>query len=126
MALLHYKMDNKNVPHDQLPNTSSKSVAKLFNTSWISNNLLFFFYIAFLAIIYIAYGHWTDKTIRNINKTEAKIKDLQFEYKTSKAAVMKAGEVKNIAIKANELGLEMSTTMPIEIQRDSIITETKD
>lgn len=119
-------MDNNTVPHEPSQNTASKSVAKLFNTSWIGKNLLFFFYIAFLAVLYIAYGHWTDRTIRDINKIEAKIKDLQFEYKTSKAAVMKAGEVKTIAAKANELGLEMSTTMPIEIERDSVNIELKD
>ncbi len=119
-------MDNNTVPQERATSTNAKSVAKLFNTSWIGNNLLYFFYLAFLAVIYIAYGHWTDKTIRNINKTEVKIKDLQFEYKTSKAAVMRAGEVKAIAAKAQELGLEMSTTMPVEIQRDSINTETKE
>ncbi|MFY8091603.1 MAG: FtsL-like putative cell division protein [Chitinophagaceae bacterium] len=117
-------MENNNKSNESVPHASQKSVVKLFNSSWIGNNLVFFFYIAFLSVIYIAYGHWTDKTIRNINKTEAKIKDLQFEYKTSKAAVMKAGEVKTIAAKANELGLEMSTTMPIEIERDSITIET--
>lgn len=111
-------MNNNTVPNAPLPNTSGKSVAKLFNTSWISNNLLFFFYLAFLAVIYIAYGHWTDRTIRNINKTEAKLRDLKFEYKTSKAAVMDAGKIKNIANKAQQEGLEMSTTMPLEVVED--------
>ncbi|MFY7964577.1 MAG: FtsL-like putative cell division protein, partial [Chitinophagaceae bacterium] len=58
--------------------SSMKGVTNLFQTKWINANLLFFLYLALLAIVYIAYGHWTDKTLRAINKTETELKDLQY------------------------------------------------
>jgi hypothetical protein len=67
-------------------NPSPKAAFKsIFNYQWIVMNITLFLFLAFLAILYIANGHLTDKTIRQINTTQKELKELQFEYKTVKA-----------------------------------------
>jgi len=91
---------------------SVKGVTNLFQTKWINANLLFFLYLALLAVGYIAYGHWTDKTLRSINKTQNELKDLQYEYKTVKSEVMKLSEENEVLKKAAPLGLHISNEVP--------------
>ena len=95
---------------------SIKGVTNLFQTKWINANLYFFFYLAILAVAYIAYGHWTYKTLRAINKTENELKDLQYEYKTVKSEVMKLSEENEVLKKAEPLGLHISNEVPKRLQ----------
>lgn len=92
--------------------TPKKGVAALFGTTWITKNLFYFLFLATLIVAYIAYGHWTDNTLRAINKTEQKVKDLQFEYKTIKSEVMKQGEVKQVEEKVKKYDLKQNTELP--------------
>lgn len=91
---------------------SANVVANLFQTKWINTNLLFFLYLAMLAVGYIAYGHWTDKTLRAINKTENSLKDLQYEYKTVKSEVMRQSEQGEVLKAVDTLGLHISNEVP--------------
>lgn len=63
-------------------------VLKVFSYSWIVNNLGFFLFVAVLAVVYIGNGHMATNNIREINKLNAEIKDLQFENKTLKSELM--------------------------------------
>lgn len=89
-----------------------KSIGSLFNSQWITSNMNFFLFLSFLAIIYIANGHWADKTIRNIDKTKRELRDLQFEYKTVKAELMHKTEESQILKVAEPLGLKISNEVP--------------
>jgi hypothetical protein len=72
-------------------------------------------FLAVLAILYIANGHLTDKTIRKINTTKKEIKQLQFEYKTLKADLMLKSESINIEKAMAPYGLQVSKEMTIRI-----------
>ncbi len=101
------------ITNEQEKKTSSvKGVANLFQTKWINNNLFFFLYLAMLAVVYIAYGHWTDKTLRAINKTQNELKDLQYEFKTVKSEVMKNSEVNEVLKVVQPMGLNISNEVP--------------
>lgn len=89
-----------------------KSIGSLFNSQWITSNMNFFLFLSFIAIIYIANGHWADKTIRNIDKTKRELRDLQFEYKTVKAELMHKTEESQILKVAEPLGLKISNEVP--------------
>ncbi|MBW7951165.1 MAG: hypothetical protein LC134_03060 [Chitinophagales bacterium] len=89
-----------------------KSIGSLFNSQWITSNMNFFLFLSFMAIIYIANGHWADKTIRNIDKTKRELRDLQFEYKTVKAELMHKTEESQILKVAEPLGLKISNEVP--------------
>lgn len=107
-------MSETTVPtsNENVKKTSKKGVANLFQSKWINANLGYFLYLALLAVCYIAYGHWTDKTLRAINKTETQLKDLQYEYKTVKSEVMKLSEEGEVLKAAAPLGLHISNEVP--------------
>ncbi len=101
---------------NQTKRTSSKNVSGLFSAKWINANLYFFLYCAILLIGYIAYGHWTDKTLRNISNTQSQLKDLQYEYKTVKSQVMNISGQEQVVKAAEPLGLKISNTVPKRLQ----------
>ncbi|MFY7651108.1 MAG: FtsL-like putative cell division protein [Chitinophagaceae bacterium] len=82
---------------------------------WITHNISFFVFLSVLAIFYIANGHMSDKTIRNIHKLEAEIEQLKYEYKTLKSEVMFTSEAMQIKKAAEPLGLEITNDIPTRI-----------
>lgn len=68
-----------------------------------------------LAILYIANGHLTDKTIRQINTTQKELKELQFEYKTVKAELMRRSRAVEIENEVAPFGLVVAKEMPIRL-----------
>ncbi|MBP9215028.1 MAG: hypothetical protein KBF36_10755 [Chitinophagaceae bacterium] len=96
--------------------TALKSISSIFNSQWLTGNMNFFFFLSLLAVIYIANGHWADKTIRSIDKTNREIKDLQFEYKTVKSELMYKSEEAQVLKVAEPLGLKISSEVPQRIQ----------
>ncbi|MEN9697474.1 MAG: hypothetical protein RLZ56_895 [Bacteroidota bacterium] len=100
------------VPEKQAPKNAIKSI---LNYQWIVMNIPFFLFLAFLAILYIANGHFADKTIRQINATQKELKELQFEYKTIKAELMKRSRAIEIQDAVAPYGLMVAKEMPMRI-----------
>lgn len=82
---------------------------------WITGNLNFFLFISVLAVVYIANGHMVDKVIRNINKTQNDIKELQYQYKTIKSEVMYKSQEVQVLKAVEPLGLKISKDVPQRI-----------
>lgn len=101
------------VPEKTTPRNAIKSI---LNYQWIVVNISFFLFIAFLAVLYIANGHLTDKTIRKINATKKDLKELQFEYKTLKTVLMQRSRAVEIENEVAPYGLVVAKEMPIRIQ----------
>ncbi len=91
----------------------------LLNYEWIVKHTVFFLFIAFLAIIYIANGHWADNTIRDINAAAKDVKQLQYEYKSMKAEEIFKSREAEIVKAATPLGLKVSEQQPMRITMDS-------
>lgn len=91
------------------------------NYQSIVKQVPFFLFLAFLAVIYIYNGHYADKTIRKINRTEKEVKELKYEYVAVKSKVMfqsKQSElVKSDAIQ--QLGLKELDKSPV-VLKDSL------
>ena len=97
-------------------NPSPKAAFKsIFNYQWIVMNITLFLLLAFLAILYIANGHLTYKTIRQINTTQKELKELQFEYKTVKAELMRRSRTVEIENEVAPFGLVVAKEMPIRL-----------
>ena len=90
-----------------------------FNYRWMVRNLQFFLFLAILAVIYIYNGHYSDKTVRNINKVSKELKELQYEYKTLKSEVMFQSKQSELAKAVEGYGLK-ELTMPPVVLKDSI------
>jgi predicted membrane protein len=100
------------VPEKQAPKNALKSI---LNYQWIVMNIPFFLFLAFIAILYIANGHLADKTVRQINTSQKQIKELQFEYKTLKAELMRRSRALEIEKSMEPYGLGVAKEMPIRI-----------
>jgi hypothetical protein len=102
---------------DNKPN-SINILRGVFRYEWILKNMVFFLFLSLLAIIYIANGHLSDKTIRQINAINNELKELQYVYKTLKTEEMqKSGEAQIVKATA-PLGLKVSNEMPVRIKSD--------
>ena len=96
--------------------TSPKNALKsILNYQWIVMNIPFFLFLAFIAILYIANGHQADKTVRAINASQKNLKELQFEYKTLKADLMRRSRAEQIENAMKFTGLGVAKEMPIHI-----------
>ncbi|MEX6685907.1 FtsL-like putative cell division protein [Danxiaibacter flavus] len=91
------------------------ALKNLFSYDWITKNIPFFFFLALLAVLYIANGHMADKTIRDINRTARQLKELQYEYKTLKSEVMFKSREAELIKAAQPLGLQLSDQPPMRI-----------
>jgi len=111
------------VPINPAPKNTLKSI---LNYQWIVMNISFFLFLAFIAILYIANGHLTDKTIRRINTTQKELKELQFEYKTIKSELMRRSRAIEVQTAMEPYGLVVSKEMPIRLAiENKIKTPTK-
>ncbi len=94
----------------------NKSVFKRWiGYEWLLKNLLFFLFLALLAVIYIANGHTADNTIRDINITAKEVKELQYEYKSLKSEEMFKSRETQIVQAAAPLGLKISNEPPMRL-----------
>ncbi|HTN35905.1 MAG TPA: FtsL-like putative cell division protein [Arachidicoccus sp.] len=95
------------------------SFKKVVRYDWITKNIGFFLFLAMLTVLYIANGHWADKTIRDISRTSQEIKDLQFEYKTLKSELMYQTRETELVKAVEEEGLKISETPPVHIKLET-------
>jgi hypothetical protein len=86
---------------------------------WIMKNIRFFLFLAALAVIYIYNGHYADKVVRDINRTNKELKELQYEYKTLKSEVMFRSKQSELARAVEPFGLRQ-LTLPPYVLTDSI------
>jgi hypothetical protein len=111
------------VPINPAPKNAIKSI---LNYQWIVMNISFFLFLAIIAILYIANGHLTDKTIRKINTTQKELKELQFEYKTLKSDLMRRSRAVEIQDAVAPYGIVVSKEMPIRIPLEKKIINPTD
>jgi cell division protein FtsL len=86
---------------------------------WVMKNVSFFLFLAALAVVYIYNGHYADKIVRDINRTNKELKELQYEYKTLKSEVMFRSKQSELAKAVEPFGLKELTLPPV-VLRDSI------
>ena len=93
---------------------------RLFGYRWIVKNLPFFLFLSGLAVVYIANGHFADNTVRNINKVNRELKELQYEYKTLKSEVMFRSKQSEMAKAVEPLGLK-ELRVPPAVLVDTVV-----
>jgi hypothetical protein len=111
-------VDGKTTPRKKRKTGDKKNVARvglrsLLSYRWIMKNMTFFLFLAVLAVIYIYNGHYADKIVRDINKTNKELKELQYEYKTLKSEVMFRSKQSELARAVEPFGLKELTQPPV-------------
>jgi hypothetical protein len=92
---------------------SKLDVTKWFNYEWIIRNVPFFLFLALLAIIYIANGHYADNTIRKINKTTRLLKEQEYEFKSLNGKLMFQNRMTELSKKLDTIGLYETMEQPV-------------
>lgn len=99
-------------------NTSGRNIKrrrKIMYNRWIVKNIPFYFFISAIAIIYIANGHYADKTMRKMNTTEKNLKEMEYEFKTVKQQVIFRSKESELAKAVEPLGLKPLLVPPLRI-----------
>lgn len=89
------------------------------STEAATRMLPFIFFVAFLAMIYIANRHMAENNIRDIDKLSKQVKELSWDFKTTKAELAYKSTLSEVEKKADTLGLKTSVEPPQKI----VITE---
>lgn len=96
-----------------------KEWKRLFNYQWVVRNIPYFLFLSVLAILYIYNGHYSDNTIKTINKTSKELKEAQYEYKSMKSEVMFRSKQSELAKAVAPLGLKELMQPPV-VLKDSL------
>lgn len=78
-------------------------------------NLPFLLFCAFLAIVYIGNTHTAEKKVREINRLQPQLKELRWEYMTTKADLMYKSKQSEVAREVEPFGLREIQSPPFKI-----------
>lgn len=81
----------------------------------IVNQMPFVLYIALLMVIYIGYGYYGEKTIRELDKVDKQLKEIKSEYTTTSTKLEVLRQQSKVAEEINRMGLEESRVPPKKI-----------
>lgn len=95
-----------------------KDWKKLIYQKWIVKNVPFFLFLAALTIVYIANGHYADKSIRKIDALDKHLKEMQYEFKTVKQDLIFRSKESELVKVVEPIGLKEPASSPITL-RDS-------
>jgi hypothetical protein len=103
------------------PNKARKAVQEFLggdylSREWVTGNLLYILYVALLAMIYIANTYYTEKKFKSIERTKNELKELRYEYITTKSVLMFEGRQSEISKRAIPLGLREAKMPPYKIR----------
>ena len=72
----------------------------------VLKNLPYVLFVGFLAIVYIANAHYSEKKVREIQHLQAEIKELRWHYMSLKSELMYNSKRSEIAKRVAPLGLK--------------------
>ncbi len=72
----------------------------------VLKNLPYVLFVGFLAIVYIANAHYSEKKVREIQRLQAEIKELRWHYRSLQSELMYNSKRSEIAKRVAPLGLK--------------------
>ena len=103
------------------PKETRKEWKRLLSHKWMVKNVPFFLFLAALAVVYIYNGHYADKTIRDVNRIQSEIKEMQFEYKSLQSEIMFRSKESELARGVAIFGLKEPMAPPV-VLTDTLYT----
>ncbi len=90
----------------------------------VVGNMPFILFCAGLMLAYIGYGYWTERTVRELDRTNAELKEMRSEYLTVRSHLEQAQQQSHVAGDISALGLKESRTPPmrITVEKDQLET----
>jgi hypothetical protein len=100
-----------------VPESPENFVTNLLRKDFVSTDavtraLPFVFYLALLTMIYIGNRHLAENNIRNIDKVSKEVKELSWDFKTTKAEMAYKSTLTEVAKRVDTLGMVTSVEPP--------------
>ncbi|MGK6350818.1 FtsL-like putative cell division protein [Parapedobacter sp. DT-150] len=86
-----------------------------FSSSAFVGYIPFIAFVGLLAIIYIANRHYAERTVREIDRLGKEVKEMNWDYKSLSADLMKLTTQSEIAKRVDSMGLKERTAPPKKI-----------
>ena len=96
---------------------SKKTEYYVFDSSWVGRNLPYVFFLIFLAMIYIANAHYTEKKIRKIDRLRGEIKELNWNYMSIKSHIIYQETYSELSQNVKALHLSNEGAFPKKISK---------
>ncbi|MEO6521430.1 MAG: FtsL-like putative cell division protein [Mucilaginibacter sp.] len=112
----------KKAPKEFSENYFTQLFSKGFmSTESATKALPFILYVAFLGMLYIANRHLSEKNLRTIDKLTKEVKELNWDYKSTKADLAYKSTLTEVAKRVDTLGIKISVEPPqkLTIESDS-------
>ena len=111
----------KKAPKEFTENYFTQLFAKGFvSTESATRALPFILYVAFLGMLYIANRHLSEKNLRAIDKLSKEVKELNWDYKSTKAELAYKSTLTEVAkrAEADTLDIKVPTEPPQKLTID--------
>lgn len=86
-----------------------------FSSSAFVGYIPFIAFVGFLAILYIANRHYAERTVRQIDQLSREVKEMNWDYKSLSADLMKITTQSEIARRVDTMGLRERKAPPKKI-----------
>jgi hypothetical protein len=97
-----------------------------FQREGMFRNISFMVYVVIILIIYLGYGYYSERSLRELMEADAKLKDKKAEYVTNKSMLEQKKLQSKIAVSVRQDGLIESRVSPYKIVTDNSHFEKKD
>jgi len=84
----------------------------------VFRNISFMAFLVAIVIIYLGYGYYSERSLRELMETDARLKEKKAEYVTNKSLLEQKKLQSKIAISVRENGLMESRVSPYKIRTD--------
>jgi hypothetical protein len=95
----------------------------ILNAETATKALPFILFLALLGMVYIGNRHLAEKNIRDIDKISKEVKELSWDYKTTKADLAFKSTLTEVAKRADTLGIKESTQPPQKLADQEVQNE---
>ncbi len=99
-----------------------QAFVKKFNAEKATSALPFILFLVLLGMLYIGNMHLAEKNIRSIDKLTKEVKELTWDYKTTKADLAFKSTLTEVAKRVDTLGIKESIEPPQKLK----VQEVKD
>ena len=112
------------IPVKEIPDNYVMLFLKsIFNADQATRVLPFILFMVALGMLYIANRHLAEKNIRDIDKISRQVKELNYDYKSTKAELAFKSTLTEVSKRADTLGIKESGQPPVKLTVEELKDE---